>query len=59
MVLEGDEAPQLFVCDKCKGYLKNYDERNGTVRKDRFITSVRTIYLDLLAEQQGYGFKGD
>ncbi|MDH7498372.1 MAG: formate dehydrogenase accessory protein FdhE, partial [Syntrophomonadaceae bacterium] len=56
-VVEGDDANQLFVCDKCRGYLKNYDERRARARNDMFITNIRTIYLDLLAEQKGYGHR--
>jgi len=55
--VEGDDANQVFVCEKCKGYLKNYDERKGKARSDMFITNIQTIYLDLLAEQRGYGHK--
>ncbi|ADI02194.1 MAG TPA: formate dehydrogenase accessory protein FdhE [Syntrophothermus lipocalidus] len=54
-VVDGDDANQVFVCEKCKGYLKNYDERRGKARTDLFITNIKTIYLDLLAEQRGYG----
>jgi len=54
-VVDGDDANQVFVCEKCKGYLKNYDERRGRAQADLFITNVKTIYLDLLAEQRGYG----
>ncbi len=54
-VVDGDDANQVFVCEKCKGYLKNYDERRGQAQADLFITNIKTIYLDLLAEQRGYG----
>lgn len=56
-VVDGDDANQVFVCEKCKGYLKNYDERKGRARNDMFITNIKTIYLDLLAEQKGYGHR--
>lgn len=52
--IENDPAYQIYVCDKCKGYLKTYDERkkNGTV--DLFIANVETVYLDILAQENGY-----
>lgn len=53
-VLEGDEANQVFVCDKCKGYLKTFDERKGNMKTDLFIAGIETVYLDMIAEEQGY-----
>ncbi|MGE5423414.1 MAG: formate dehydrogenase accessory protein FdhE [Ignavibacteriales bacterium] len=53
-VVEGDEANQVFVCEKCKGYLKTFDERKGMAKTDLFIAGIETVYLDLIAEEQGY-----
>jgi len=52
--IEGDDAYQLFVCEKCKGYLKTYDERVGGKSVDLFIANVETVYLDMLAQERGY-----
>lgn len=57
MNLENDPAHKLYVCDKCKSYLKTYDERQTLQPADMFITSLETIYLDMLAREQGYGGK--
>jgi FdhE protein len=52
--VENDNAYQLYTCEKCKGYLKTYDERQGGMTADLFIANIETIYLDLLAQQKGY-----
>ncbi|NLW45022.1 MAG: formate dehydrogenase accessory protein FdhE [Syntrophomonadaceae bacterium] len=54
LVVEGDDAHQLFVCEKCKGYLKTFDERKGDAKRDLFIAGIETVYLDLIAEENGY-----
>jgi FdhE protein len=54
LVVEGDDAHQLFVCEKCKGYLKTFDERKGRMKTDLFIAGIETVYLDLIAEEEGY-----
>jgi FdhE protein len=52
--IENDSAFQIYVCDKCKGYLKTIDERKLGRSTDLFIANIETIYLDLLAQEQGY-----
>lgn len=52
--VENNESYQIFVCDKCKGYLKTFDERVNGVTTDLFIANMETIYLDLLAQDKGY-----
>lgn len=52
--VENDNAYKLFLCDKCKGYLKTYDERSQGKPTDLFIANVETIYLDMLAQEKGY-----
>ena len=52
--IENDDAYQLFLCNKCKGYLKTYDERSLGKPTDLFIANVETIYLDILAQEKGY-----
>ncbi|MDD3269946.1 MAG: formate dehydrogenase accessory protein FdhE [Syntrophomonadaceae bacterium] len=54
LTVENDDAYRLYVCDKCKGYLKTYDERPGGETTDLFIANIETIYLDLLAKEKGY-----
>ncbi|MGI6435324.1 MAG: formate dehydrogenase accessory protein FdhE [Syntrophomonadaceae bacterium] len=57
--IENDESHQLYTCDKCKGYLKTYDERPTGRPTDLFIANIRTVYLDLLAEERGYSNHSD
>jgi FdhE protein len=52
--IENDPAYQIYVCDKCKGYLKTYDERKKKGSIDLFIANVETVYLDILAQENGY-----
>ncbi|MGE5418366.1 MAG: formate dehydrogenase accessory protein FdhE [Acidobacteriota bacterium] len=56
-VIEGDDANQVFVCDKCRGYLKTFDERKGSSKVDMFIAGIETVHLDLIAEEEGYSNK--
>ena len=57
MNLENDQAHKLYLCEKCKSYLKTYDERQTLQPTDLYITSIQTVYLDMLAEEEGYGSK--
>lgn len=53
--LQIDETPGygLHVCEQCKGYIKVIDEKNGG--DPRLLSdAAATLYLDLLARQQGY-----
>jgi len=52
--IENDQSFQLYTCEKCKGYLKTYDEREAGTTTDLFIANIETIYLDILAQQKGY-----
>lgn len=52
--LENDGAYQIYTCEKCKGYLKSYDEREAGKVTDLFIANIETIYLDMLADSKGY-----
>lgn len=52
--IENDEAYQIYICEKCKGYLKTYDERHSGRNTDLFIANIETIYLDMLAQEKGY-----
>lgn len=50
----GDETYQVHVCEKCKGYIKTVSEEKLAVKEDPFIIDVKTLYLDILALNQGY-----
>lgn len=52
--IEGYPAYQAVVCEECQGYSKAFDERKKAIRIDPYIINVETIYLDMLAEEQGF-----
>lgn len=52
--VEGQDAYRVYVCKKCHGYLKTYDERTSGRSVDMYIANMGTIYLDILAQEQGY-----
>jgi len=52
--IENDNAYQIYTCEKCKGYLKTYDERQTGRSTDLFIANIETVYLDMLAQDKGY-----
>ncbi|MGI6468852.1 MAG: formate dehydrogenase accessory protein FdhE [Syntrophomonadaceae bacterium] len=57
--VENDASNQLYICEKCRGYLKTYDERPSGMPTDLFLANIQTIYLDLLAEEKGYSNHND
>ena len=55
ITVENDSsAYKVYVCQKCQGYIKTYDRRDGAPPTDLYIANVETIYLDLLAQEKGY-----
>ncbi len=54
--VEGDSACRVDKCDKCKRYIKTVDERKRAEDKARALAveDVATLYLDMLAEKEGY-----
>jgi len=51
---EGDDLYRVQVCEKCKGYLKVVDTREGVDPRALAVDDVVTAHLDLLAEEEGY-----
>lgn len=47
---------RVDVCDKCKIYIKTLDERKlpETEKPDLYLENLNTIYLDILAQKDGY-----
>jgi FdhE protein len=48
---------RIDVCDQCRGYLKTFDEKKAGGTTGTFVpavANVATLYLDLLAEKEGY-----
>lgn len=52
--VDQDRTFRVYVCEKCKGYLKTYDERTAGLPTDMFIANIETVYLDMLARNHGY-----
>ncbi len=53
--LENDPTMQLYVCDDCKGYVKVIDEKQAFKKEEPAILDLKTIHLDILAQEKGYG----
>jgi FdhE protein len=53
---EKEGAFRVDVCDKCKAYIKTIDERKlpESQKVDLYLENTNTIYLDLLAQRDGY-----
>lgn len=53
--LQIEETPgyELHTCEQCMGYIKIINERNGGSR-EVLSDETATIYLDVIARQQGY-----
>jgi len=49
-------AFRVDVCDKCKRYIKTLDERKlpESEKPDLYLENLNTIYLDVLAQRDGY-----
>lgn len=54
--IEEQSAYRVDKCDKCKRYIKTVDERKKAEDKLKAlpIEDVATLYLDILAEKEGY-----
>jgi FdhE protein len=60
-LVEGDspikkDAFRVDVCDKCKKYMKTLDERKlpESENPDLYLENLNTLYLDVLAQRDGY-----
>lgn len=45
---------EVYVCKKCRGYLKTFNERKGSGHEDWLLEDVKTLPLDLIARRDGY-----
>ncbi|MDH7479488.1 MAG: formate dehydrogenase accessory protein FdhE [Syntrophomonadaceae bacterium] len=52
--VEDDRFNLIYGCNRCKGYLKTLNERQGGKAGHLFVEGARTFYLDLLAAREGY-----
>ncbi|RZB34688.1 MAG: FdhE protein [Desulfobacteraceae bacterium Eth-SRB1] len=51
---DGEEGYRVYLCDKCKRYLKTVDERTIENVVDLDMEDVATLHLDIIAEKEGY-----
>jgi FdhE protein len=51
---EGEVLYRVHVCEKCRGYLKIMDTREGGDLKGLAVDDLATGHLDVLAEEEGY-----
>lgn len=51
---EADEAHRVYVCDKCKKYLKTTDCRKLERDVDIEVEDLATLVLDYVAKERGY-----
>lgn len=49
-----DESDRLYVCDRCRAYLKTVDLRERAAPSSVLFERVRLVQLDLAAEKAGY-----
>jgi FdhE protein len=49
-------AFRVDVCDNCKSYIKTLDERklSESEKPDLYLENLGTLYLDILAQRDGY-----
>lgn len=48
------ESYELATCEECKGYIKVVNEKNSFGKKNMSLEDVKTLYLDILAEKEGF-----
>ncbi len=53
-----DENKKLYVCEVCKGYVKYVEMKDMLDKPDFFLIDLETLYLDMVAIQEGYGGDG-
>jgi len=53
---EAVEMPgyEVYLCDRCHRYLKTFNTKKGIGHDDWVLEDVKTINLDLIAQQKGY-----
>jgi len=54
LTVENDDIFTINACKQCKGYIKSLREGKLITKDNLAITDVKTIYLDILANKQGY-----
>ncbi|WP_338450308.1 formate dehydrogenase accessory protein FdhE [Niallia oryzisoli] len=57
--LEEDERAEIYACKSCKGYTKVIDTRKLLEVPAPEILDLKTIHLDYIAQEKGYGLSED
>jgi len=55
--VEEHSFEQLHVCKECHSYVKLIDVRENIVQDNPTLLDLRTLHLDYIAQEQGYGNK--
>jgi FdhE protein len=54
----GEERARFIeVCEECHCYIKCYDDRQMTADYIPFVEETATLYMDILAEEEGYSHR--
>lgn len=57
--VEGDESAEIHACHKCKGYTKVIDSRKMFKKESPTLLDVKSIHLDYIAQEKGFGVSED
>ncbi|MBP2243209.1 FdhE protein [Cytobacillus eiseniae] len=57
--VEGDESAEIHACHKCKGYTKVIDTRKMFKKESPTLLDVKSIHLDFIAQEKGFGISED
>lgn len=57
--VENKITEQIYACNECKGYIKVIDTRELINKEKPAILDLKTIHLDYIAQQNGYGKDND
>lgn len=53
--VEKEDQAEIYACKKCKGYTKVIDTRKLLVNPGPELLDLKTIHLDYIAQENGYG----
>jgi len=56
IIVDNVEGYKIYHCEKCKSYLKTFDQRADVPRlsNSMIIENIETLFLDILAVEKGY-----
>jgi FdhE protein len=56
ILLDDVKGYSIYCCEKCKSYLKTFDQRTAGAKLDDtpLLENVKTLFMDLLAIEKGY-----